>query len=152
MPVDGRRAYVQAQLRFPEPGRERVTSFTAFAVDQERLRREYFPARLALKLRDLEAPTGFPPLVLTMADAAGNVVFPPGAAVPSRFVDEREFALVFFDKELVEYSAPLETHRETWHIRTGYGNQTIPEIVEARARPQRALMAVLAAVLAIGVF
>jgi len=151
MPVDGRRAYVQAQLRFPEPARDRVTSFTAFAVDAERLRRDYFPARVALKLRDLEAPTGFPPLVVTMLDASGQVVFPPGGSKPARSVDEREFPLVFFDKELVEYSAPLEMNRETWRILTGYGNQTIPEIVEARARPQRALMAVLAAVLGFGV-
>ena len=41
---------------------------------------------------------------------------------------------------------------ETWHVRTGYGNQTIPEIVTARARPQRVLMAVLAGVMALGVF
>ncbi|PYR38742.1 MAG: sensor histidine kinase, partial [Acidobacteria bacterium] len=34
----------------------------------------------------------------------------------------------------------------------GYGNETIPQIIDARARPQRALMAILAGVLALGVF
>ena len=41
---------------------------------------------------------------------------------------------------------------ETWRVRTGYGNQTIPQIIAARARPQRLMMAVLAGVMALGVF
>ncbi len=41
---------------------------------------------------------------------------------------------------------------ETWRVRTGYGDQTIPEIVAARARPQRMMMAMLAGVMALGVF
>src|SRR4030095_2082478 len=39
-----------------------------------------------------------------------------------------------------------------WRLRTGYGSQTIPQIVAARARPQQALMGLLAMVMAIGVF
>ena len=65
---------------------------------------------------------------------------------------ERQYPLVFFDKELLAFAVPLEIHRETWRVRTGYDGQTIPEIVEARARPQRAMMAVLAGVMALGVF
>jgi len=41
---------------------------------------------------------------------------------------------------------------ETWRVQTGYGDQSIPGIVAARARPQRVLMAVLAGVMALGVF
>jgi signal transduction histidine kinase len=68
------------------------------------------------------------------------------------FVDERTFPLVFFDPELVSLSAPEGRKLERWHVRTGYGNQTIPAIVDARARPQQALMGLLAAVMGLSVF
>ena len=29
-------------------------------------------------------------------------------------VDERSFAIIFFDKELLEFAAPYEQHREIW--------------------------------------
>jgi signal transduction histidine kinase len=62
------------------------------------------------------------------------------------------FQLVFFDPALVSFEAPKVHKPEIWRLRTGYGNQTIPQIIDARARPQRALMAMLAGVMAIGVF
>ena len=61
-------------------------------------------------------------------------------------VDERSFAIIFFDKELLEFAAPYEQHREIWGLRTSYGPQPITEIVSASTRPQLALMIVLAAV------
>ena len=39
-----------------------------------------------------------------------------------------------------------------WRLLTGYGDQTIPQIIAARARPQRAMMAMLAGIMALGVF
>ena len=150
---DGRPTYVQVQLRFNPPvTRERLTSFVAFAVDARRLRDEYFPALLATKMRSVQRPTGFPALVVAVADDNDHVIFPLGGAAHLRVVDERQFPLVFFDKELLAFAVPLEVHRETWRLRTGYDGQTIPEIVEARARPQRAMMAMLAGVMALGVF
>jgi signal transduction histidine kinase len=150
--IGGRRAYMQAQLRYLTPARERLTSFVALAVDADRFRTEHVPALIASKLMKVEGPTGFPPLVVTVLDTGGRVVFPAGAVAPARYVDERTIPIVFFDTELQPYTAPEGKPPETWRIRTGYGNQSIPEIVEARARPQRAMMAVLAAVLALGVF
>ena len=67
-------------------------------------------------------------------------------------VDERSFAIIFFDKELLEFAAPYEQHREVWGLRTSYGPQPIPEIVSASTRPQLALMIVLALAMALGVF
>ena len=151
--LNGRSSYVQVQLRFNPPvSRDRLTSFVAFAVDADRLRHDYFPALLAAKMGSVQRPSGFPPVVVAVADDSEHVVFPPGGAARLRVVDERQFPLVFFDKELLAFAAPLEIHRETWRVRTGYDGQTIPEIVEARARPQRAMMAMLAGVMALGVF
>jgi signal transduction histidine kinase len=150
--IDGCHTYLQAQLRFQTPAREKLTSFVAIAVDAERLRREYFPALLAAKLKTVEGPTGFPPLVVTMLDGDGRVIFPPEGSAETRFVDERTFPLVFFDTELIGFAASTEVQPEKWRIRTGYGNQTIPAIIEARERPQRVMMAVLAGVMALGVF
>jgi len=150
--IDGRQTYFQAQLRFTFPTREKLTSFEAFRVDAERLRTEYFPSLIEAKMRGVEGPTGFPPLTVTMLDAANRVVYPPKSAAAGRFVDERTFQLVFFDPALVSFEAPKVHKPEIWRLRTGYGNQTIPEIIGARARPQRALMAMLAGVLGLGVF
>jgi signal transduction histidine kinase len=150
--IDGRRSYFQAQLRFVFPARDKLTSFAAFRVDSERLRGEFFPALVNEKLKSVEGPTGFPPLTVTLVDDAGRVIFPPGGSIPTVYVDERTFPLVFFDPELVALSAPEGRKFERWRVRTGYGNQTIPAIVDARARPQRALMAMLAAVMGLGVF
>jgi signal transduction histidine kinase len=150
--LDGRRSYFQAQLRFEFPSRDRLTSFVAVRVDAERLRDEFFPAFLATKLRNVEGPSGFPPLTVTLSDGDGRVIFPAGGKTLDRFVDERKFALVFFDPELQRFAAADGRPFEQWTLRTGYGNQTIPQIIDARARPQRALMAMLAGVLAIGVF
>lgn len=72
--------------------------------------------------------------------------------MPGRFVDERTFPLVFFEPELLRYAAPEKLQPEMWRIRTAYGNQTIPDIIAARERPQRAMMAMLAGIMALGVF
>jgi signal transduction histidine kinase len=133
------------------PARDKMTSFVAFRVDAERLRSEFFPAFVSDRLKSVEGPTGFPPLSVTVTDNTNRVVFPPGGTVPTGFVDERTFSLVFFDPELVGLAAS-DRKPERWRIRTGYGDQAIPEIIAARARPQRAMMAVLAGIMALGVF
>jgi signal transduction histidine kinase len=95
---------------------------------------------------------GFPQLDLTLRDGKGRLLFssaPAGAAV---FVDQRSFPLVFFDRELLEYAAPVEVEPETWTLQTGFGGQTIAVIAESSSRPQLALMAILALIMAAGVF
>jgi two-component system phosphate regulon sensor histidine kinase PhoR len=89
---------------------------------------------------------------VTVLDADNRVIFPPGGSASSRFVDERRFPLVFFEPELVGFEAPSNRKPELWRVRTGYGNQAIPQIIAARARPQRAMMVVLAGVMALSVF
>jgi signal transduction histidine kinase len=149
--IDGRLSYFQAQLRFEFPARDRLTSFVAVRVDAERLRTEFFPAFVESKMKTVAGPSGFPPLTVSVIDGNGRVIYPRSAQVPKRFVDERVFPLLFFDAELARYAA-ADGRFEQWRLRTGYGDQTIPQIIDARAQPQRALMAMLAGVLALGVF
>jgi len=150
--LHGRQHYIQAQLRWASPARERLTSFVAFAVDAERLRREYFPALVASHLKALQQPAGFPPLRVTLSDDNRNLVVPTEGGAVGAVVDERTFPLVFFDKELLEFAAPYEAHREIWRLQTSYGEETIAEIASASTRPQFALMLLVTAVLGIGVF
>jgi signal transduction histidine kinase len=150
--VDGREKYVQLQLGFQEPGRQRVRRLLGFMVDREELRNVYFPALIEKRLAHVQQPIGFPPLELYLTDGAGQSVTVNGKQPAATTVDERTFPLVFFDRELLEYAAPYEQSRETWGVRTSYGPQTIPEIVTANTRPQLALMIVLALVMAGGVF
>jgi len=151
-PLNGRRTYFLAQLRFTFPSRERMTSFTALRVDAERLRTEYIPQLVASKFANVEGPIGFPPLVVTVLDGENRVILPPGGSTGRGFVDERTFPLVFYEADLGSFAAPEDRKPETWRVRTGYGGQSIPQIVTARERPQRAMMAVLAGVMALGVF
>ena len=150
--IDGRQTYFQAQLRFKSPSRDQLTSFVALRVDADQLRNGFLPAFIAGRMKTVEGPTGFPPLAVTVLDNSGRVLFPSGAAAPRHFVDERSFPLVFFEPGLQPYIAPEDHKPEIWRLRTGYGNQTIPEIITARAQPQRTMMAMLAGVMAIGVF
>jgi signal transduction histidine kinase len=151
--IDGRKKYVQLQLGFEGPNRDRVTRLLGFMVDAEELRTNYFPAVISRRLANVQQPIGFPPLDLYLTDGEGTPVTASGEVPASgAFVDERTFPLVFFDRELLEYAAPYEQSRETWRVRTSYGAQTIPEIVSANTRPQLALMIVLALVMAGGVF
>ncbi len=150
--IDGRPTYFQAQLRFKSPSRDQLTSFVALRVDADQLRGEFLPSFITGRLKTVEGPTGFPPLALTVLDSTGRVLFPVNGTAPAHYVDERSFPLVFFEPGLQPYIAPEDHKPEIWRLRTGYGNQTIPEIIAARARPQRTMMAMLAGVMAIGVF
>jgi signal transduction histidine kinase len=150
--IDGRRTYFQGQLRFRFPARDKLTSFVALRVDSEELRREFLPKFLTKRLQTVEGPTGFPRLAVSVLDNDGTVLFPPGGSPPTRFIDEREFPLLFFEPELQPFIAPEGHKFETWRLRTGYDNKTIPDIIVARERPQRALMWMLAGIMALGVF
>ena len=150
--LNGRATYFLAQLRFTFPSRDRMTSFVALRVDAERLRTTFIPQLVAKRLAKVEGPTGFPPLDVTVLDSDKRVIFPAGGSAPTRFVDERTFPLVFYEADLTQLTAPTSMTVETWRVRTGYRDQTIPGIVAARARPQRMMMAILAGVMALGVF
>jgi signal transduction histidine kinase len=129
-----------------------MTSFIALRVDAERLRSEHIPQLVARKFANVEGPTGFPPLQITVLDGDNRVIYPPGGAAPKGFVDERTFPLVFYEPDLTLFAAPESGRIEMWRVRTGFGDQTIPGIVAARERPQRVMMAILAAIMALGVF
>lgn len=149
--IGGRQKYVQGQLRFATPTRNRISSIVALIVDADFLRNQYLPGIVRQRLASVEGPTGFPRLQARLIDDAG-VTLVGMKDDDKTFVDERTFPLVFFDKELMEYTAPYEEHREIWKLRTGYGDQTIEEIVSKNTRPQMALMIVLALVMGCGVF
>ena len=151
--INGRKYYVQGQMRFESPARERMTSVVGFAVDAERLQAEFIPALLRDRIANVQQPVGFPSLEAAVLAEDGTRIF---ESDPSRSddmpVDERSFAVIFFDKELTAFAAPYEQQREIWGLRTGYGQQAIPEIISASTRPQMALMVVLAVAMSLGVF
>ena len=91
-------------------------------MDSDRLRREFFPALLETRLAQLQQPSGFPPLRVTLDDSAGQAVV--RGYEHGEQLDERTFPLVFFDRQLLEYSAPYEAHREIWRLQTSYGDAT----------------------------
>ena len=153
--INGRPHYVQAQLRFEGPARERMTSVVAFAVDAERLRSQFIPTVMKDWLASVQQPQGFPRLETEILDEQGGHIFTSHSPHQDRDVvpvDERSFAIIFFDKELLEFAAPYEEHREIWGLRTSYGSQPIPEIVSASTRPQLALVVVMAIAMGLGVF
>jgi len=152
--INGRPHYVQAQQRFEGPARDRMTSVVAFSVDAEKLRTRFIPSVMRDWMTTVQQPTGFPHLETVVLDENGSTIFASHPDHTDKMipVDERSFAIIFFDKELLEFAAPYEQHREIWGLRTSYGPQPIPEIVSASTRPQQALMIVLAIAMALGVF
>lgn len=150
--IGGRRKYVQAQLRFPSPERYTLSSIIALVVDAEAIRTVHLPALMKARLATVQHLGGFPQLDLTLRDAQQQVVFTSSPQRPDVYVDQRSFPLVFFDRELLEYAAPFELEPETWTLQTGFGNRTINVIADSSSRPQLALMAMLAVVMAAGVF
>ena len=150
--IGGRRKYVQIQLRFPSADRDRFSSFIALVVDAEAIRTVHLPAMMKARLATVQHLGGFPQLDLSLRDAKGQVIFTSSPDDSDVFVDQRSFPLVFFDRELLEYAAPFEVEPETWTLQTGFGNRTIAAIAESSSRPQLALMAMLALVMAAGVF
>lgn len=150
--IGGRRKYVQIQLRFPSADRDSFSSFIALVVDAEAIRTVHLPAMMKARLATVQHLGGFPQLDLSLRDAKGQVIFTSSPDDSDVFVDQRSFPLVFFDRELLEYAAPFEVEPETWTLQTGFGNRTIAVIAESSSRPQLALMAMLALVMAAGVF
>ena len=152
--IHGRPHYVQAQLRWEGGARNRMTSVIAFTVDAEKLRRQFIPSVIRDWQASVQQPSGFPKLETEVLDEDGAHIF---ASHPDHGdhwtpVDERSFAIIFFDKELLEFAAPVEADRETWVMRTSYGNDSIAGVVSASTRPQLALMVILALVMGCGVF
>jgi signal transduction histidine kinase len=150
--IGGRRKYVQAQLRFPSAARDTFSSLVALVVDAEDIRTRHLPEMMKARLATVQHLGGFPQLDLTLRDGKGQVLFSSAPAGADVFVDQRSFPLVFFDRELLEYAAPVEVEPETWTLQTGFGGQTIAAIAESSSRPQLALMAILALIMAAGVF
>lgn len=150
--IGGRRKYVQAQLRFPNAARDSFSSLVALVVDAEDIRTKHLPDMMKRRLAAVQHLGGFPQLDLTLRDGKGQVLFSSAPPVANVFVDERSFPLVFFDRELLEYAAPVEVEPETWTLQTGFGGQTIAAIADSSSRPQLALMAILALIMAAGVF
>ena len=73
--INGRPHYVQAQLRFEGPARERMTSVVGFAVDAEQLRTQFIPAVLRDWLATVQQPSGFPHLQTEILDEQGQHIF-----------------------------------------------------------------------------
>jgi signal transduction histidine kinase len=149
--IGGRKKYVQVQLRFPSAVRTEISSFVALVVDAEDLRHVHLPALMKTRLASVQHLGGFPQLDLTLRDPAGQAIFSSAPAGATTFVDERSFPLVFFDRELLEYTAPFEAEPETWTLQTGFGDRTIAAIAETSSRPQVVLMSILALVMAAGI-
>jgi signal transduction histidine kinase len=157
--VNGRRTYFVARmyysyrtLRAEVPTLDtRLASFVAFSVDDAGLRTAYMPSLMAklshaaLPLRD-----DLPPLMLTVTDDRGTLVFPSVARAPRVFVDERPIPLAFYSPPPAELAWTVDLYSgrpPIWRIRSTYGDQTIPEIVASRTRPMRATVMALGALM-----
>ena len=151
--IGGRKKYVQAQLRFPSPDRERISSFVALVVDAADLRQMHLPALMNARLATVQHLGGFPQLDLTLRDPVGRVIFSSAPPAASVFVDERSFPLIFFDRELLEYAAPFEVEpRDLAAARPATATAPSPRSSSANTRPQLMLITILALVMAVGVF
>ena len=148
--IDGRPHYIQAQLRWASPARDRLTSLMAFAVDAERLRQEFFPSLVAARVALLQQPTGFPPLRVTLPTTSDASSWRATARASSRWTNERSPRVLRQGAAGVRRALRGASRdvAAAYELRPA----TIPEIVSANTRPQLALMLLVAAVMGVGVF
>ena len=107
---------MQAQLRFESPSRDRMTSVVGFAVDAEKLRTQHVPALLRDRLADRATADRLPAARCRRARRGRARVFASdGACARTSRSTNGTFPIIFFDKELLEFAAPYEQHREIWH-------------------------------------
>ncbi|HEY7791146.1 MAG TPA: histidine kinase dimerization/phospho-acceptor domain-containing protein, partial [Vicinamibacterales bacterium] len=149
--MNGRPTWLEFQLRFSGP-KGALSSFVGLRVDDARLRQEYFPALMRASIGSLEVPAGVPPLVVTVRDDQQHVIFNSSGGVPSHFAVERQFPVVFFDKDILQAVRAYEPTMETWSIDVSYGHRSIAAITRAQTSSQIGLMVALAVVMALGVF
>lgn len=160
--IDGRPAYLVLQLRLLSSGpmtelprelrgNDRLIGFVGFRVDVQRLYEQHLAALVRKRLSQFGNPPGFLPLVVTILDGHGAPLFNSSGSVPSLFIDERVLHVSFFDRGLTQGMRrwPDMPAEQTWTLRTGYGERTVAAMVRERIRPQRALMTVLAAAMAV---
>jgi signal transduction histidine kinase len=149
--LNGRPTWLEFQLRFSGP-QGTLSSFVGLRVDDARLRQEYFPSLMRASIQELEVPAGVPPLVVTVRDGDHHVIFNSTDIVPRQFAVERQFPVVFFDKDILQAVRAYEPSVDTWTIGIGYGYRSIGAITRAQTSSQVGLMVALALVMALGVF
>jgi signal transduction histidine kinase len=140
MTIDGRPHVVVVRPLWDSSTRERMVAFIGFRIDLERLRRVYLPGAITRFLERANERARLAPLVVTVLDDAGDVVFQSTPSDPARFVDERRVQLMFFDPNALGLLPGPPWRDEgpaTWTLRTGYGNRTIADIAAASTASHR---------------
>ena len=150
--IGDRRTHFQGQLRFTFT-RDRLTSFVALAVDAERLRRDFVPALVAEQVRQGGRAHRIP---VARRDR-------PGRRRPCRLPAWRhERAIGSWTNGRSRWCSSTRSWQASRRRKkadpkrgaSGPGTTTrrFPQIIASRERPQHAMMAVLAGVMALGVF
>lgn len=150
--IDRRPHVLVIHLLFDSSARQRLTSFIGFRVDLRRLERDYLPGAVGPRLAEVNQRSGLGRLMVAVVDERGDVVYVDGSQeAGSRFLDEREVPLLFFDPDLMPAFLPGQRYPAAWRLRTGYGDQSVAGLARARTRGSRILLLSLALVVVAGV-
>ena len=104
------------------------------------------------RLATVQHPGGFPQLDLTLRDAKHQVVFTSSPEAPDTSSTSAASRWSSSTANCSSTRRPFEVEPETWTLQTGFGTAPSRRSPSASSRPQLALMALLAAVMAAGVF
>jgi signal transduction histidine kinase len=149
--IDGRPQVVVFHLLFDSSARDHLSSFLAFRVDLDRLRRGGLASFLTPMMTALDNKTNLATLVADVVDENGNPVFRSDARAPREVLQERHFSLMFFSPQFSRTPDPCTNCLPEWTLRVGYGEGTAAAIAYANTTGHRTLLAVLIAVIVLGI-
>ncbi|MFN8061953.1 MAG: HAMP domain-containing sensor histidine kinase [Vicinamibacterales bacterium] len=133
---------------------ERLLAFAGYSIDLDKLYNVYLPGAVSSVL-DKANTRAIAPLVVTVLNEEGRVVYQSAQVNPGSFVDERTVRLLFFDPSalgLLRTGPWRDRGPSTWTIRTGYGNQSIASIAHASTASHRWQLGLLLVLTAAGLF
>ncbi len=152
--INGRLNRLGIRMLYDTAVRSQAVAFVGFRVDTPRFAQEYLPSVIGTEIAGLPSSTQFLPVVVSIVDASGQIVYRSTSGDISHFEVERQFPLVFIDPDLLPALAASGyiPRVELWKLRVGFGDRNVAEIARSRIRPQLGLMLALAALMAASVF
>lgn len=144
--LNGHEQVLVVRPRFDAVSRNHLRGLVGFRIDLNRLRSEYVPKAFGARLAEANRHAGLAPLVASVLDDQGRVVYQSAPSDPAHFLDEKRVPLMFFDSDSLSLLRDVpwrDRPPAEWVVRTGYGSQSVATIAHASTASHRAQLAIL---------
>jgi signal transduction histidine kinase len=148
--VEGRPQVIVFHLLFASLSHEKLSSFVAYRVDLDRLRREGLASLLTPYVTSLNRKTNLATLVAEVIDEDGNEAVLSSGNPPLVAIEQRKFPLMFFATNLMREPERCTACVPEWTLRVGYREGTPAAIAYTSTTGHRTLLGMLVVVIGLG--